>query len=291
MKRLKRRNRTEDQTNQDVKDDQTDKEAPVATKNDDSNLPALQGGFLAQVGEISQNEMTLAEEPALPPYAFLRFYSDRAKNAFDVIEALGRETPDAQPYVTMGGEIIGCQDARIVILNALHYWQTAKDTTGRDYSTEWAWLDRQDFGAKVGAEKVKESVIALCLVFHPEEGVFTALSEVKTTKVPWAKTIMREALKTEQDPTVAAKLGQVMNVAPKLRMPGKIRLKPKNNYVLVDAACSEITRSEMEALADWQTDEEAREQYLAVERLYTKKVDEVKKIADATAKAGITSSK
>lgn len=285
MQRLNRRTR---QANPDTTED-SGSPAVVEDSPTMNDLPALDQGFLATVGGYVKHEaIKYQEDSEGTPFKFLRFFSGKSNNAVDVKIALGKGIQEGHPYVSSKGEILDAATARFAILAELPHWVT----TGADYAPDRCWLTPQPWGKTVGeGEKIKESMAAVVLLFPREGEAYTALAEVRTTKVPFVKDYLKSVEasvnpKSDEDKALVKRLGKLMGLPPRFRQLGTLKIVPKTGsgfaYGLAKAEVSPITLSEIEALQAWGADAEAQAERESIEKLFARKQEEIEALAAKT---------
>lgn len=262
-------------------------DAPEEGDTDMTNLPAINQGYLATVGGYEKHEaITYQDDNAGAAFKFLRFFSGKSNNAVDVKIALGKGIVEGHPYISTKGEITDASRDRFAVLEVFPHWVT----TGQDHAPDRCWLEPQPFGRKIGqgesAQKVKEAMVALVLFFPHDGAAYTALAEVKTTKVPFIKDYLK-AVDKACTPEGAAELGKIAGqVPPKFRVLGSLRMVPKTgsgfSYALAKADCEVVTVRELEALQEWASDEDAQAEIEANKSLYDRKVKEMTDLANNT---------
>lgn len=247
------------------------------------NLPALNQGFLAAVGGYQKHEaIKFQEDGSSIPFSFLRFFSSKANNAVDVKMALGKAIQEGHPYVATKGEFEDVSRARYAVLEEFPYWITTDST----FVPNRAWLEPQPFGRKIGDDKVKEAMLSLVL-FFPEEGdAFVALADCKTTKTAFVKDYLK-AVERSTTPAGAKALGRVAAaVPPRFRVLGTLKMVPKTgsgfSYALAKGDTDVVTIRELEQLQEWAASVEGQAALESLKKLFDRKVEEIKELADAT---------
>jgi len=258
----------------------------------DNQLPALNQGFLATLGGYEKHEaIKYQDDSEGSPFQFLRFYSSKANNAVEVKIALGKSIQEGHPYVSCKDSIIDVSKARFAVLAETPHWVT----TNASFAPDRAWLEPQPWGKTLGegkaAQKVKESMACIVLVF-PEDGeCFTAMAECRTTKVPFVKDYLKGvdrtvAPKSDEDKALVKKLGSLMQIPPRFRQLVTLNMIPKTGggfaYSLAKGIVEPISFGEIEKLSAWGADAEAQAEREVIEKLYERKVAEITEMAEKT---------
>lgn len=272
MRRLKRKERT-----------------TTPAEPDTPQLPAVNAGFLATLGAYEDHDAIKFQSDTDSEWRFVRFYSQKANNAVDVVSTLGKQIREGHPYVAGNETIHSVAGLRFAVLAEFPHWVAL----GEDYAPAAAWLEPQPFGSKWNGEKVKEGFVALLLFFPdtsevPEElePAFVALAEVRGTKAPFVKDYLK-AVKKTTTPEGAKALGQVASaVPPRFRVLGQFDMVPKTtgkfSYALAKCHTAPATVAQLEALSEWAGDEQAQADLESLRQLYDRKVDELKVLAAET---------
>lgn len=254
-------------------------------------VPATQestGGVdLMSLGGYQKNEVIEYHEEDTgdrEPWAFLRFYSKKANNAIDVIQALGRDIVEGHPYVLRGEEIVSVAATPFVMVGEVFpYWLTIDDGT---FAPNRAWLDPQPFGKKVEGDKVRGGYMAL-LLFLPDDGdSFLGYADVRGTKSPFVRDFLK-AVEDTTTPEGAKKLGQIVSAMPPLfRLCATFRMVQKSGkypYAEARATFRAVTTQQIEAIQGWSKSKEGQAQLEGHSKLLSMKVDEIKELAKDTA--------
>lgn len=255
----------------------------------------------ANLPPVNEDAATEAPETG-PSYKFLRFYSQKANFALDVVQAVGRDVQDGHPVLServpsldakgnplMDGDkvvyetkITDVKKAPFVILEELQYW-AAKPTTA-PYDPVGAWLTPQDFGATYKSCKVKEAYVAQVLLLT-KGGPVLALAEVNGTKSPFVSSSIEAQREAATKEFVKANPA-VSKAHPRVRQVGRFNIVPKTGgfgpWSIAKANFDPISEGDLKAIDAWLSDSGKDAERATFAGLFAEKVKSVKALAEKT---------
>lgn len=255
---------------------------------------------LAPVNE----EATTEAAEAGPSYKFLRFYSQKANFALDVVGVVGRDVQDGHPVLServpaldsMGDPLLNSEGkpryetkitdvmkAPFILLNEKQYW-AAKPSVA-PYEPIGAWLTQQSFKATYKTVKVKEAFVAQVLLLT-KDGPVLALAEVIGTKAPFAKGSIEADRESASKEFVKAN-PKLAKVHARLRQIGHFNIVPKTSpgfgpYSEAKATFEPIGAEDLATVQEWLSDSACDAERATFEGLFNDKVKKITELAEKT---------
>jgi hypothetical protein len=248
-------------------------------------------------------EAPTAEENDGPSYKFLRFYSQKANVAVNVIATIGTKVKDGHPFLTEkvptgeteddgeGGtkpvyetKITDVKDAPFIVLQELQYWSAKPNEA--PYDPIGNWLTKQSFKAKFKGTKVKGAYVAQILLLT-DSGPVLALAEVIGTKAMFMDKAVKALAESKTKEFVKAN-PDLRKVPARFRQVGRFNIIPKTGkfgpWSYADAVYDAISSEQLAAVNAWL--DSAEEEQDTFQELFDAKDKAVRDLADKTPPIG-----
>ncbi len=241
-------------------------------------VKAFNSSAVETLGAFAESNVELSES-----HPYLSFVSPKSPKYPDILEQLGK-IDDGTPFVFADGRYVAVSEASIISIREIAYWATLT----KDFRVDKATTEKQSFGARREGERVKEHILSVLLVLHPElpSGIALTLTTFRSTKTPALRAFLRGMRDASQPgwAKISKQNAAVMSAPPRFRTAAVIRMKrmPGSSFPYDKATgiARTVTAAQQSVLARWLNDADQKAALGDVLEAYARQEQDLAKMTE-----------